>query len=112
MMNYRYKAKVTDVYDGDTITCDIDLGFNFIWKNQKVRLFGINTPEIRTKDKAEKEKGIIARAFLSKLILNKEIILKSHKDKTGKFGRILGTIYIHDININMSLIENGMAKIY
>lgn len=109
---YYYKAKVVSVYDGDTITCDIELGFNFVWVNQKVRLFGINTPEIRNRDKAEKEKGLMIRDFLSGMVLNKEIILKSHKDKSGKFGRKLGTIFLDGININMLLIENGMAKIY
>jgi endonuclease YncB( thermonuclease family) len=55
---YNYRAFVTGVYDGDSITVDIDLGFNNWMKNQKVRLYGINTPELRGE---ERPSGLIAR---------------------------------------------------
>ena len=110
-MFYKYKANVISVYDGDTITCNIDLGFGIIIKKQKIRLYGINTPELRGDDK-EKEKGIIARDKVRELINGKEIILQSIKDKKGKYGRWLGIIYINNININDWLIENNYAVKY
>jgi micrococcal nuclease len=120
MMNfnfYFYKAKVTNVYDGDTITVDIDLGFNVILRNQKIRLFGINTPEIRG---LERESGLISKKWLKEKVLGKEIVLESIKDKTGKYGRILGILHLNDetighnvfLNINEEIINLGLGKIY
>ena len=106
---YTYKATCTRVYDGDSVTLDIQLGFNMAMLNQKIRLFGINTPEIRG---AERPQGLIAAARLRELIEGKEVMLHSHKDRSGKFGRWLGTIYIDGININKLLLEEGLATIY
>ena len=61
---YFYKAYVEKVYDGDTITCTIDCGFNMSMKNQKIRLYGINCPELRG---TEKEAGKVARDQLRKV---------------------------------------------
>jgi micrococcal nuclease len=97
------------VYDGDSITVDIDLGFNHWMLNQKIRLFGINTPEVRG---AERTLGLIARDRLRELIEGRDIILSSHRDRAGKYGRWLGTIYIDDININKLLLDEGLATIY
>lgn len=106
---YNYKAKIISVYDGDTVRMDISLGFNNWLLNQSVRLFGINTPEIRGSQKLD---GLISRDRLRDLIDGKEIILESHKDKTGKFGRILGTIYLDGVNINELLVREGLAVRY
>lgn len=106
---YRYNARCTQVYDGDSITVDIDLGFNHWMLNQKIRLFGINTPEVRG---AERTSGLIARDRLRGLIEGRDIILASHMDRAGKYGRWLGTIYIDDININKLLLDEGLATIY
>lgn len=106
---YRYNARCTQVYDGDSITVDIDLGFNHWMLNQKIRLFGINTPEVRG---AERLSGLIARDRLRGLIEGRDIILASHRDRAGKYGRWLGTIYIDDININKLLLDEGLATIY
>ena len=106
---YNYKAKIISVYDGDTVRMDISLGFNNWLLNQSVRLFGINTPEIRGSQKLD---GLISRDRLRDLIGGKEIILESHKDKTGKFGRILGTIYLDGVNINELLVREGLAVRY
>ncbi len=104
---YEYRAKVTGVYDGDTITCDIDLGFYCWLKNQKIRLVGIDTPEIRGSERA---RGLLARNKLRELILGKEVIILSKKAKKGKYGRWLGTIFtIEGMNVNYYLIENGFA---
>jgi len=106
---YRYNARCTQVYDGDSITVDIDLGFNHWMLNQKIRLFGINTPEVRG---SERPSGLIARLRLRGLIEGRDIILASHRDRAGKYGRWLGTIYIDDININKLLLDEGLATIY
>jgi len=110
---YNYRAVVTDVYDGDSITIDIDLGFNNWMKNQKVRLFGINTPEIRGEERPD---GLVARDRLRELILDKEIIITSYKDKSGKYGRWLATVFLKQDgmfeNINTLLLAEGLAEVY
>ena len=105
---YFYQAYVTSVYDGDTITCDINCGFGIILKKQKIRLHGINTPEIRGE---EKDEGIKSRDFLRNLILEKNIIIETIKgDKKGKYGRWLGIIYLNNMNINKKLVSEKLAK--
>ena len=103
---YIYKANVTSVYDGDTITCDIDCGFGVVLKKQKIRLYGLNAPEVRGESK---ELGIVTRDKLRDRILNKEIRLKTIKDKKGKYGRYIATIYLESENINDWLVENNLA---
>lgn len=106
---YTYKAKCTRVYDGDSITLDIDLGFNHWMLNQKIRLLGIDTPEIRGLERPE---GLESAARLRGLIEGKDIIMVSHRDRAGKYGRLLATIYLNDVNINQLLLEEGWANIY
>ena len=106
---YCYKATCTSVYDGDSITLDINLGFNMVMHNQKIRLLGIDTPEIRGE---ERESGLIARDRLRELIENKRVLMLSHRDKTGKYGRWLATIYIDSVNVNQLLVDEGLAKVY
>lgn len=110
---YNYRAVVTGVYDGDSITIDIDLGFNNWMKNQKVRLLGINTPEIRGEERPD---GLVARDRLRELILDKEIIITSYKDKSGKYGRWLATVFLKQDgmfeNINTLLLAEGLAEVY
>ena len=81
---YEYTAKITSVYDGDTVTGDVDLGFGIWIKKQKFRLMGIDTPEIRTKDKDEKVRGYEARDRLRELILGKTVRIRSFGK--GKYG--------------------------
>ena len=111
---YTYKAHVTKVYDGDTITADVDLGMGVWLRNQKIRLFGLNAPEMRG---VERNEGVKSRDFLRKLILNKEVTLMTYKDEKGKWGRWLGDIFISndqgvDVCINTILIQKGYAKPY
>ena len=106
---YTYKARCTSVYDGDSVTLDIDLGFNIVMHNQKIRLLGINTPEVRGSDRLD---GLISRDRLRELIEGKDIIMVSHRDKSGKYGRWLATIYANEINVNQLLINEGLADIY
>ena len=105
---YFYKAKVLGVYDADTITCEVDLGFK-IKVVKKIRLAGINAPEVRGD---QREVGLKARDYLRSLIDSKNILLKTSKDKVGKYGRLLGTIIFENRNINDLLVEEGYAKRY
>ena len=106
---YEYKATVKEVYDGDTITVDFELGFGIILKSQKIRLIGINTPEIRGKSKPE---GLVSRDALRERILGKFVTIKTSKDKKGKFGRWLGEVFMEEENINLWLLAEGYAKVY
>ena len=106
---YEYKATVTKVYDGDTITVDFDLGFGILIRKQKIGLLGINTPEVRG---PEKPQGIISRDALRQRILGKVVTIKTSKDKKGKYGRWLGEVFVEEENINQWLITEGFAKEY
>ena len=131
---YTYMAKLDDkrgigsVYDGDTISkLQVDLGFNIRHVNS-FRIIGIDTPELRTKNKIEKIKGYQARDILRLLIGDKQIAIKSvGKKGTGKYGRLLGELYIHNgvdldadgrivnhkwINAGYKLIDCGLAVPY
>ena len=109
MSQFEYRAYVTKVYDGDTITCDMDLGFGIYLKQQKFRLYGINAPELRGKDSIQ---GIASRDALSQQILNKNVIIHTMKDKKEKYGRYLGIIYLDKLNINQWLLDNHFAIKY
>ena len=104
---YSYSAIITDIYDGDTVTCNIDVGFGIVLHKRKIRLLGIDTPEVRGE---EREEGLKARDWLRELVLGKEIILYTVKDRTGKYGRLLGIIYYNDENINKKLVDAGYAR--
>ena len=108
---YEYRAFVRKVYDGDTITCDIDLGFNMIMRNQKLRLVSINTPEVRGESRPE---GLKVRDIVRSRISNKWVTIKTHRDKKGKYGRWLAEIYEAGVeeSLNQWLLKEGYAKEY
>lgn len=106
---YEYRAFVRKVYDGDTITVDFDLGFDILLKSQKIRLSRINTPEVRGK---EREEGLKSRDALREKIANKWVVIKTQKDKKGKFGRWLGEVWLDDTCMNDWLLQEGLAKPY
>ena len=106
---FYYNAYVESVYDGDTITCTIDCGFNMFMKKQKIRLSGIDTPELRGDTR---EHGLMVRDKLRDKILGKQVILKTEKDRKGKYGRYIATVYINEINVNQWLVDEGYAVIY
>lgn len=108
---FEYSAKVLEVIDGDTIDVSIDLGFNVL-HTIRVRLYGINTPETRTKNKEEKQRGLKAKERLKELIEGKIVIIKTQKDDTEKFGRYLGIVFLDNSNINQTLISEGHATEY
>ena len=112
---YEYLSKLVKINDGDTIDVDLDLGFAVVLKKQRVRLYGINTPESRTRDKEEKKYGLAAKARLRELLESAEMItVKTAIDKKarGKYGRILGTIFADDIDVNALLVDEGYAIVY
>lgn len=106
---YTYRATVTSVYDGDTITCTISLGFDIELKDQKIRLLGINAPEVRGE---QRESGLVTRDRLREKIDGKQVLLKTKKDKKGKYGRWLGTIWIEEEDVNQWLLSEGLAQEY
>ena len=119
MDKYIYRAKLERVVDGDTIDALIDVGFD-IWVKKRIRYMGIDTWESRTRDLEEKAKGLLAKER------NKELLekvsskpgyfrLKSHG--VGKYGRVLGEIFIEDTegkqySINETLKTEGHAYEY
>ena len=107
---YEYRCKqVKKVVDGDTVDVVLDLGFNIL-HSCRVRLVGIDTPESRTRDLDEKARGLLAKEFLKNWVNEehekKNIVIKTHKEKAkGKFGRVLGEIWVNDVNVNEDMIE-------
>tara|TARA_A100000172_G_scaffold65727_1_gene45253 strand:- start:97 stop:519 length:423 start_codon:yes stop_codon:yes gene_type:complete len=110
---YEYSCTVERVVDGDTIDVVLDLGFDILYKS-RVRLYGIDTPESRTRDKDEKARGKLAGAFLKNAIDNgtKVVIQTKLKDSRGKFGRVLGDVVVDGVNINQLMVENYHAAAY
>jgi micrococcal nuclease len=110
---YQYFVKeVKNVVDGDTIDVIIDLGFDILFSS-RVRLAGIDTPESRTKDKAEKTLGLESKEYLKKHLKDaKSVVIKTEKmNSTEKFGRILGWLYINGDteSVNHKMINDGYA---
>lgn len=107
-----FKSKVLRVYDGDTITVDIDLCFNIKMKSS-VRVAGIDTPEIRTRNKGEKKLGYEAKARMKELC-GKTVWLESiDGGKVDKYGRVLANLYtVNGEDIGATLIKEGHAVGY
>ena len=119
MEKYIYRGKLERVVDGDTIDALIDVGFD-IWIKKRIRYSGIDTWESRTRDLAEKAKGLEAKARNKELLMevsSKAGYFRLKSFGVGKYGRVLGEIYIEDAegkqyNINKTLIAEGHAYIY
>jgi|TARA_R110001606_G_C15007923_1_gene608081 micrococcal nuclease len=110
---YEYQCKVVKVIDGDTADVDIDLGFGVWMKKQRIRFYGVDTPESRTRDKEEKVYGLMAKEFvLSHLPVGSTQVLRTKKDGVGKYGRILGEFVIDDTTVNQLLIDTHNAVAY
>ena len=112
---YEYRCEVVKIIDGDTIRGDVDLGFGIWSRNETVRLYGIDTPESRTRDLEEKKYGLAAKQFLTNMLDDSGgIKLKSHGK--GKFGRILGELWrttnYADKSINEYMVEKHHAAPY
>ena len=120
--DFSYRVnKVIKVVDGDTIDVILDMGFDIMYK-QRVRLFGIDTPESRTRDKVEKKFGLISKDYVKKRCpVGSKVIIGTHVgDERGKFGRILGEVFaidketnvIEETSINRKMINESYAVEY
>ena len=113
---YIYRAKINKVVDGDTVEIDLDLGFNIVLANQKVRMAGIDTPESRTANKEEKERGMLSKKKLTEKLPTgswQRIQTMKADSNDDKFGRILGVFIMEDGNsLNQWLIDNNYAVLY
>lgn len=108
---YYYNATVDRVVDGDTIDVTIDLGFN-IWVKERLRLYGLNTPETRTKDLEEKERGLKAKKYVEHQVNSNGGQIQVLSLGKGKYGRVLAEIWVGKNNINELLIANNHAEVY
>ena len=119
---YEYNLKISRVVDGDTVDALIDCGFSIFLK-KRIRLAKINAPETRTRDKSQKAKGMKAKKRLQELLAEHRghLRVRTELDKTGKFGRVIGTLLaIHadsdfqqrTLNINKQLLDEGLVEVY
>ena len=114
---YEYRCKLRKEVDGDTVDVDIDLGFGVWLNDQRIRLYGVDTPESRTRDLEEKKYGLAAKSYVEKFLDDEWLLLKTETyDASGKFGRILGSLYrttnYADQSVNEYLIEKYHAVPY
>ncbi len=116
---YEYNSKILRVIDGDTVDVDIDLGFGIWIHKERIRLYGIDTPESRTRDSIEKIFGFQAKKMVqSWLPVGSTQVLITERDKAGKFGRVLGKFRIFDgrndraTTLNEWMVENHYAVAY
>ena len=108
---YEYNCKIKRVVDGDTVDVVIDLGFDIHYAS-RVRLYGIDTPESRTRNKDEKVRGLMSKQYLIDELDKGQVVIKTKKDKKGKFGRVLGELYVDDKNINLMMVDDFHAVKY
>ena len=109
-----YSCKLDRVVDGDTCDAMIDLGFN-TWAKRRIRFYGVDCWESRTRDLEEKKKGLAAKAYVKDLLENSDdgkFSIISYG--TGKYGRVLGELFVkgYETSVNQLLIENGHAYEY
>ena len=108
---YEYNCKVKRVVDGDTVDVIIDLGFDIHFAT-RVRLYGMDTPESRTRNKDEKVRGYMSKDFLEEWMEKDDVIIRTRRDKKGKFGRVLGEMLVRGENINKLMIKECLAVEY
>ena len=109
---YEYSCIITRVVDGDTVDVDIDLGFGTWRCSERIRLYGVDCPECRTRDKREKAAGLLAKEFVKDSLHVGGTYRLQTKEK-GKFGRFLGVIFItKKTSINAALISENLAVAY
>ena len=121
---YEYKGIIRRVVDGDTVDITLDLGFDILYNN-RLRLHGIDTPESRTRDLEEKKLGLAAKERVKELCpVGSTVTVKTTKDGRGKYGRILGEIFVKEVeglptmektagySVNKLLVDEGHAVEY
>jgi len=115
MKPFVYNCIVDRVIDGDTVDVHIDLGFNTWLMKRRIRLKGVDTPEIRTRDELEKKFGFLAKSIVEGFCPpGEKILVETEIDNDDKFGRILGTLWVDNgsLNLNQYLIENHYGVAY
>jgi len=111
--DYRYRATIASVYDGDTFRADVDLGFSAWLKTVNFRMFGIDTPELRGGTEATKAAGRAARdRFLELAPIGAAVLIES--TKAGKYGRYLADVFVEQpdgsvLHVNQVLLDEGHA---
>lgn len=108
--NFRwfYIVTIQSVYDGDSITVEFDFGLNFFAKRQKLRLYGIDAPEVKGEERPE---GLVSRDYVREILpKGKRVVIETIKDKKGKYGRWLAIVHVDDIVLNAKLVEEGLAE--
>ncbi len=111
---WRYNAQLVRVVDGDTVDAMIDLGFS-THRSLRIRFYGMNAPESRTRDKEEKARGLAAKARLQEILAGDDgaFVVCSHG--VGKFGRCLGELFtdaLGEVSVNQTLIDEGHGVEY
>ena len=111
---YEYKAIVKRIIDGDSLVLDIDLGFYMFMNETKIRLYGLDTPEMNSDDPLIRLQAVLATRYLfDNLSIGDNITIKTVLDKREKYGRLLATVFTKDgLNINEGLIKNKLAIEY
>ncbi len=107
---YVYRCRIErpeDVYDGDTVTVTIDLGFNIDFGELTLRLYGIDAPEMRGPEKVEGRKS---RDWLRERLAGREFIVQTIRDRKGKYGRYLAIIWVDGVNVNEEMVRLGLAE--
>jgi len=122
LLTYLYKATVVRCIDGDSVIFDIDCGFDVQLKAQSVRLYGIDTAETRGGTPELKVLGNLAKDYVTQMIpVGSEVLLKTHLDRRGKFGRILAEVYMPETvgvegyqekSLNQILLDELLAVSY
>ena len=109
---YEYECTIRRVVDGDTVDLDVSLGFG-VWRcNERIRLYGIDTPECRTRDAEEKAAGLVAKKFVEDALHVGGTYTLTTREK-GKFGRYLGVIMLSDrTSVNAALVSENLAVPY
>ena len=106
---YEYRCVVKRVVDGDTVDIDIDLGFDVHLRKERVRIYGIDCEESRTRDKEEKKYGLAAKKFVKDFLSDGIVTLVTKKyDAKGKFGRILGDFHVTNTDGVTRVLSSAM----
>ena len=113
MQLYEYRVKILRVVDGDTVDVDIDLGFGIWMHKERIRLWGIDTPESRTSDPVEKVFGNYAKQYVKdQMPIGSMQTMRTQKDKAGKYGRILGEFIIEGKRLHETMVDKHIGVSY
>lgn len=108
---YIFRCTILKIIDGDTVDVDVDLGWNISVTNQRIRLFGVDCEESRTRDLEEKRFGLAAKGFVQDFLkIGSVATLKTHEK--GKYGRYLGDFKVYDKWLCKELVKNHLAVEY